>query len=50
MCYKAGISSAKFYKWKAKHGELYIFDALKPKALEVKNIKLKKLFGLLNPR
>ncbi len=43
VCRKHGISSATFYKWKAKYGELEVSDARKLKAREDENAKLKKL-------
>ena len=42
-CRKHGISSATFYKWKARYGELEVSDARKLKAREDENAKLKKL-------
>ena len=45
VCRKAGISSATFYKWKAKYGGLDVSDARKLKALEIENNKLKKLLA-----
>ena len=42
---KYGISSATFYKWKAKYGGLSISDAKRLKALEDENAKLKKLLA-----
>lgn len=45
VCRKAGISSATFYKWKAKYGGLDVSDARKLKALEAENNKLKKLLA-----
>ena len=45
MCRKHGISSATFYKWKAKYGGLEVSDAKRLKALEDENAKLKKLLG-----
>jgi putative transposase len=45
VCRKAGISSATFYKWKAKYGGLVVSDARKLKALEAENNKLKKLLA-----
>jgi putative transposase len=41
-CRKHGISSATFYKWKAKYGGLQESDAKRLKALEDENAKLKK--------
>ena len=45
ICRKHGISSATFYKWKAKYGDLGISDAKRLKALEDENAKLKKLLA-----
>ncbi len=45
MCRDHGISSATFYKWKAKFGGLEVSDARKLKALETENAKLKKLLA-----
>ena len=44
-CRKHGISSATFYKWKAKFGGLDVSDARRLKALEDENAKLKKLLA-----
>ena len=43
LCRKHGISSATFYKWKAKYGGLDVSDAKRLKALEDENAKLKTL-------
>jgi putative transposase len=43
VCRKHGISSATFYKWKAKYGGLEVSDARRLKTLEDENGKLKKL-------
>lgn len=45
ICRKYGISSATFYKWKAKYGGMRISDAKRLKALEDENGKLKKLLA-----
>jgi putative transposase len=45
VCRKHGVSSATFYKWKAKFGGLDISDARRLKALEDENSKLKKLLA-----
>ena len=45
LCRKQGISSATFYKWKAKYGGLEVSDAKRLKALEDENAKLKKLLA-----
>ena len=43
MCRKHGISSATFYKWKAKYGGLDVSEAHRLKILTDENAKLKKL-------
>lgn len=43
VCRKYGISSATFYKWKAKYGGLDVSDAKRLRALEDENSKLKRL-------
>ena len=45
VCRKHGISSATFYKWKAKYGCLDVSDAKRLKSLEDENAKLKKLLA-----
>jgi putative transposase len=45
VCRKHGISSATFYKWKAKFGGLEVSYARRLKALEDENAKLKKLLA-----
>ena len=45
VCRKYGISSAPFYKWKAKYGGLEVSDAKRLKALEDENAKLKRLLA-----
>jgi putative transposase len=45
VCRKHGISSATFYKWKAKFGGLEVSDAKRLKTLEDENAKLKKLLA-----
>jgi len=45
VCRKHGISSATFYKWKAKYGGLDVSDARRLKALEDENRRLKKLLA-----
>ena len=45
VCRKHGISSATFYKFKAKFGGMEVSDARKLKALEDENRKLKKLLA-----
>ena len=45
VCRKHGISSATFYKWKAKYGGLDVSDAKRLKSLEDENAKLKRLLA-----
>jgi putative transposase len=45
VCRKHGISSATFYKWKAKYGGLDVSDARRLRSLEDENAKLKKLLA-----
>jgi putative transposase len=42
---KHGVSSATFYKWKAKCGGLDVSDAKRLRSLEEENRKLKKLLA-----
>ena len=43
VCRRHGVSTATFYKWKAKYGGLEVSDARRLKTLEAENAKLKKL-------
>jgi putative transposase len=45
VCRRHAISSATFFKWKAKFGGMDVSDARKLKALEEENAKLKKLLA-----
>jgi putative transposase len=45
VCRKHGVSSATFYKWKAKYGGMDVSDARKLKTLESENARLKKLLA-----
>lgn len=45
VCRKHGVSSASFYKYKAKYGGMDVSDARKLKGLEEENAKLKKLLA-----
>lgn len=45
VCRKHGISSATFFKWKAKFGGMDVSDARKLRMLEDENAKLKKLLA-----
>jgi len=43
LCREAGVSTATFYKWKAKYGGLELSDARRLKGLEEENRKLKRI-------
>jgi putative transposase len=45
VCRRYGISSATFFKWKAKFGGMDVSDARKLKQLEDENGKLKRLLA-----
>ena len=45
VCRKHGISTATFYKFKAKYGGLDVSEAKKLRALEDENRRLKKLLA-----
>ena len=45
LCRKHGVSSATFYKWKAKFGGLDVSEARRLKALEDENAKLKRMLA-----
>ena len=45
ICRKHGISSATFYKWKAKYGGLDVSEARRLRSLEDENRRLKKLLA-----
>lgn len=45
VCRKHGLSSATFYKWKAKFGGLEVSEARWLRVLEDENAKLKKLLA-----
>lgn len=45
VCRKHGISSATFYKWKAKYGGLEVSEARRRRSLEDENRRLKKLLA-----
>ena len=45
VCRKHGVSSATFYKWKAKYGGLDVSEAKRLRALEDENRRLKKLLA-----
>ena len=43
VCRKYGISTATFYKWKAKFGGMEVSDARKLRQLEGENSRLKRI-------
>jgi putative transposase len=45
VCRRHGISSATFYKWKAKFGGLEVSESRRLKSLEDENRRLKKLLA-----
>jgi len=45
VCREHGISTATFYKWKARFGGLEVSDARRLRALEDENAKLKRLLA-----
>ena len=45
VCRKHGVSTATFYKWKAKYGGLEVSDARRLEVLEIENSRLKKLLA-----
>ena len=45
VCRRHGVSSATFYKWKAKFGGRDVSEARRLKALEDENTKLKRMLA-----
>ena len=45
VCRRHGVSSATFYKWKAKCGGMDVSEARRLKALEDENAKLKRMLA-----
>jgi len=45
VCREHGVSSATYYKWKAKYGGLDASELKRIKELEVENAKLKRMFA-----
>ena len=45
VCRRHGVSSATFYKWKAKFGGLDVSEAKRLRQLEDENAKLKRLLA-----
>jgi putative transposase len=45
ICRELGISSATFYKWRAKFGGMDVSMIARPKELEAENSRLKKMYA-----
>ncbi len=45
VCRRHGVSSAPFYKWKARFGGMDVSEARRLKALEDENAKLKRMLA-----
>ncbi len=45
VCRRHGLSTATFYKLKAKYGGMEVSEAARLKALEDENVKLKRLLA-----
>ena len=45
VCRRHGVSTATFYKWKAKFGGMDVSEARRLKALEDENTKLKRMLA-----
>jgi putative transposase len=45
VCRRHGIGESTFYKWKSKYGGMEVSDAKKLKALELENLRLKRLLA-----
>lgn len=48
LCRRHGVSTATFYKWKAKFGGMDVSDARKLRALEAENGRLKRMVADLS--
>ena len=48
ICREHGMSSATYYKWKAKYGGMEASDIRRMKELEAENAKLKQMFAELS--
>ena len=48
LCRKAGVSSATFYKWKAKYGGMEASDVQRLRELEAENARLKRMYADLS--
>ena len=45
LCRELGVSSATFYKWRAKYGGLDVSMMARMKELEAENARLKKMYA-----
>ena len=45
LCRQAGISTATYYQWKSKYGELEASELRRVKDLEAENAKLKRMYA-----
>ncbi len=45
LCRKHGISDGTFSKWRSKYGGMEVSEAKRLKALEIENVKLKKMLA-----
>ena len=45
LCRELGISSATFYKWRAKYGGMDVSMSARLKELEAENTRLKKMYA-----
>jgi len=48
LCREAGISSATYYKWKAKYGGMEASEVKRMKELEAENRRLKQMYAELS--
>lgn len=45
LCRKLGVSDASIYKWKARFGGMDVLEAIRLRALEDENAKLKRMLA-----
>ena len=48
LCRELGVSSALFYRWRAKYGGMDVNELKRVKALEQENARLKKMYAELS--
>lgn len=48
LCREVGISSATFYKWRAKYGGMQVSDMQRLRELEQENGRLKRMYANLS--